>query len=382
MIPRSSQQLQAIAADKSAKGEKSGLTEETTTRHFQQPAHETGTDDIGLASAELIKTPSSNWQTQLAKAIKTPEALCEFLQLDPAWLPGADSGHALFNIRVPHAYLERIKPGNPNDPLLRQVLPLNEESQVLEGFVSDPLDEAEHRPCPGLIHKYKSRVLLIGSGACAINCRYCFRRHFPYSDNTLSQQSLDTIVSYLKAHPEINEVILSGGDPLASSDKRLAKMVAALESVPHLIRLRIHTRLPVVIPDRVDEALLDWLRNTRLQTVLVLHINHPQEIDRAVENACKRLTTAGVTLLNQSVLLRGVNDQVETLKMLSETLFAIRVLPYYLHVLDPVAGAAHFDVPDEEAKSLVAALRKEISGFLVPRLVREIPGEASKTPLL
>lgn len=323
----------------------------------------------------------ASWQAQLAGAIRDPGELCRRLGLDTEWLAGAERGHGLFEVRVPQAYLARIRKGDPCDPLLRQVLPLGEEAEPVRGFVADPLAEAEQTPQKGLIHKYAGRVLLIASPACAVNCRYCFRRHFPYAENAPSRTRWDETLEHIGRDSTISEVILSGGDPLAASDRQLAWLVGRLEAIPHLKRLRIHTRLPVVIPDRIDAALLDWLSATRLQKVVVLHINHANEIDAAVIEACRRLKESGATLLNQSVLLRGVNDAVDTLAALSERLFEAGILPYYLHVLDPVAGAAHFDVPDDEARELVAGLRKVLPGFLMPRLVREIPGEASKTPL-
>jgi len=323
----------------------------------------------------------ARWQTQLARAIRDPRELCRRLGLDETWWPGAERGHALFEVRVPEAYLARIRPGDPADPLLRQVLPLAEEALPTPGYVADPLEEAEHAPAPGLIHKYAGRVLLIASPACAVNCRYCFRRHFPYEENAPSRAQWERTLDTLRDDSSLHEAILSGGDPLAASDRQLAWLVERLDTIPHLKRLRIHTRLPVVIPERIDDALLGWLSATRLQKVMVLHINHANEIDEAVVAACRRLSDAGVTLLNQSVLLRGVNDSVEALAALSERLFEAGILPYYLHVLDPVAGAAHFDVSDDQARELVAGLRKQLPGFLMPRLVREIPGEASKTPL-
>ncbi|MGQ4879571.1 EF-P beta-lysylation protein EpmB [Billgrantia sp. LNSP4103-1] len=326
-------------------------------------------------------TLQSAWQTQLSRAIRDPRELCRRLGLDDAWLPGAEHGHRLFDVRVPEAFLSRMRYGDPGDPLLRQVLPLADEGEAVPGYTNDPLAEAEHTPGPGLIHKYAGRVLLIASPACAVNCRYCFRRHFPYGDNSPSRAQWEQSLETLRSDSSIHEAILSGGDPLAASDRQLAWLVERLEAIPHLKRLRLHTRLPVVIPDRVDESLLGWLGATRLQKVVVLHINHAQEIDDAVIAACTRLKRAGVTLLNQSVLLRGVNDSVTALAELSERLLEADVLPYYLHVLDPVAGAAHFDVPDDEARELVAGLREVLPGFLMPRLVREIPGEASKTPL-
>ena len=334
-------------------------------------------ENIIIAAFETRLT----WQQQLSQAIRDPQVLCDRLDLDKEWLAGAQSGHALFEVRVPEAYLSRIAHGDINDPLLRQVLPLSEETLSPAGYVLDPLEESEHRPAKGLIHKYAGRVLLIASPTCAINCRYCFRRHFPYSDNSPSRAQWQEALGYLRDDSTIHEAILSGGDPLAASDRQLAWLVEQLENIPHLKRLRIHTRLPVVIPDRINEDLLGWLGTTRLQKVVVLHINHANEIDQAVVDACTRLKQAGATLLNQSVLLRDVNDNVTALAALSERLLEAGVLPYYLHVLDPVQGAAHFDVADNEARELVAQLRAHLPGFLMPRLVREIPGKESKTPL-
>ncbi|MEQ6915991.1 EF-P beta-lysylation protein EpmB [Halomonas aquatica] len=323
----------------------------------------------------------ARWQTQLARAIRDPLELCRRLGLDEALHGGAEAGHALFEVRVPEAYLARIRPGDRADPLLRQVLPLGEEALPTPGYVADPLAEVEHTPAPGLIHKYAGRVLLIASPACAVNCRYCFRRHFPYEENAPSRAQWDESLEHIRRDTTIREAILSGGDPLAANDRQLAWLVERLEAIPHIRRLRLHTRLPVVIPDRIDDTLLGWLGSTRLQKVMVLHINHAHEIDEAVVAACERLKAAGVALLNQSVLLQGVNDDIETLAALSERLFEAGILPYYLHVLDPVAGAAHFDVSDAKARELVAGLREVLPGFLMPRLVREIPGETSKTPL-
>lgn len=338
-------------------------------------------ENIIIADKRQSTQIYASWQRQLSQAIRDPATLCKRLNLDDSWLPGAATGHQLFEICVPDAYLTRIAPDDPNDPLLRQVLPVSDEAATPQGYVTDPLEEAEHQPVKGLIHKYANRVLLIASPNCAINCRYCFRRHFPYSDNSPSRAQWQEALDYLRIDTSLNEAILSGGDPLAANDRQLAWLVEQLENIPHLKRLRIHTRLPVVIPDRIDDALVGWLAATRLQKVMVLHINHANEIDQAVINACTRLKQAGVTLLNQSVLLRGINDSVSTLATLSERLFEAGVLPYYLHVVDPVQGAAHFDVPDAEAKALVKQLLEHLPGFLMPRLVREVPGKASKTPL-
>lgn len=344
----------------------------------EQPPGATASTLIGR-SQEASRTPA--WQRQLSAAIRDPFELCRRLGLGESWLAGAMAGHALFQVCVPEAFLARIEAGNPDDPLLRQVLPLSQETHSVTGFVDDPLQEVSTQTTRGLIHKYPGRVLLIASPTCAINCRYCFRRHFPYADNAPSRRQWEGVLDHIAQDPSISEVILSGGDPLASSDQRLGWLVDRLDQIPHLKRLRVHTRLPVVIPDRVDDALLDWFGNTRLQRVCVLHVNHAQEVDAEVEAACQRLSRQGIQLLNQSVLLGGVNDSVDALEALSERLFEAGVLPYYLHVLDPVAGAAHFDLDDDRARALVAGLRARAPGYLVPRLVREVPGESSKTPL-
>lgn len=338
---------------------------------------------VEAQSTEARQVPESplTWQQELARAINSPETLLSELGLPLDLLPGARSGAQLFNVRVPYPYLTRITYGDPRDPLLRQVLPLDEETVVSPGFVTDPLNEADHTPQQGLIRKYRSRALLMVTGTCAINCRYCFRRHFPYADHRQSPDARSAALETLHASPEINEVIFSGGDPLAVNDRRLADWARDLAAIPHLKRLRIHTRLPVVIPQRIDDAFIQWFGGNRLQKVLVVHINHAREIDQAVRDAMQRLREAGVTLLNQSVILKGVNDSVEALRDLSETLFDAGILPYYLHAFDPVQGAAHFDVSDAEARALVRELLSQLPGFLVPKLVREVPGEASKTPL-
>ena len=339
-------------------------------------------DPAGTASLK-IPAAEPDWQRILSDSITRPDQLLSRLNL-PAepWLGGAEAGHRLFPIRVPEPFIQRMEPGNPDDPLLRQVLPLSEESEKEPGFGQDPLAEDDAIQTPGLIRKYRSRALLMVTGQCAINCRYCFRRHFPYSAHRLGPNDRQAVIDTLTASPEINEVIFSGGDPLAANDRLLAQWAQLLDSVPHLRRLRIHSRLPVVIPQRINDELLAWLSASRLQTVLVVHVNHPAEIDDATRQALKKLSAAGVTLLNQSVILKGVNDSSATLARLSEALFEAGVMPYYLHAFDPVEGAHHFAVSDERAKAIVGDVMEQLPGFLVPRLVRELPGAASKTPIL
>lgn len=321
------------------------------------------------------------WQARLARAITDPAELLAAVGLGPEWLPAARAAQRLFPLRVPREFVTRMRWGDPRDPLLRQVLPLGEELVVAEGFGSDPVGDLAAMAVPGLLHKYEGRVLLTATGACAIHCRYCFRRHFPYSDANPAVDHWNAAVEYIARDSSIAEVILSGGDPLALSDRRLAELSRHLEAVPHLKRLRLHTRLPVVLPERVNDEFLSWLGDMRLKTVIVVHVNHAQEIDAAVKAMLCRLKRSGAALLNQSVLLRGVNDDASALAALSESLFDAGVLPYYLHVLDKVQGAAHFEVKDAVAKDLLRQLNMRLPGYLVPRLVREIKGAAGKHPL-
>ena len=324
---------------------------------------------------------TTRWQTEMAEAVRDPRELLSLLDLDPALLEPARRAAAAFPLRVPHAFLARMRKGDPADPLLRQVLPLGAELEDVAGYVRDPVGDMPSVAAKGLLHKYEGRVLLITTGACGVHCRYCFRRHFPYSEENARSGEWQEALDYLQGDASINEVILSGGDPLALSDERLAGLARALEAIPHIRRLRLHTRQPVVLPSRVDEGLLGWFKACRLQKVVVLHTNHARELDAGVHEACAKLRDAGATLLNQTVLLRGVNDSADTLAELSEALFAAQVLPYYLNLLDPVAGSAHFDVPEAEALRLMDALRARLPGYLVPRLVREVPGAPSKMPV-
>lgn len=326
------------------------------------------------------KAHTPAWQRAWAGALRDPHQLLLRLGLDPALAAGAATAHGLFRLRVPESYLARMRHGDPRDPLLLQVLPQAAEAVEQPGFVPDPVDDAAAMAAPGLLHKYHGRVLLIMTGACAIHCRYCFRREFPY-DGFGALQDPGPALDYIRRHPDVTEVVLSGGDPLALADHRLAELLERLERIPHLRRLRIHTRLPVVLPERVDDGLLSWLGQGRLQQVLVLHANHPREFDPPADAALTRLRASGVTLLNQSVLLAGVNDDLETLCTLQERAFAAGVLPYYLHLLDRVRGAAHFEVPESEARRLHAGLASRLPGYLVPRLVRELPGASGKVPL-
>lgn len=326
--------------------------------------------------------PAVDWQTSLKNLVTDPAELLSILKLDLKLLPAAEAASELFPLRVPREFVARMEPGNPKDPLLLQVLPLEAEFHERAGFTDDPLQEAQARPVPGVVHKYRDRILLILSGACAINCRYCFRRHFPYAENQISGSAKAEALSYIKQTPDLKEVILSGGDPLVTSDKRLFSLIDELEQIPQLERLRIHTRLPVVVPSRITSALAERLKNSRLDIVMVLHINHPQEISPALNDACQLLRESGVHLLNQAVLLKAVNDQVQIQVDLSRALFKAGILPYYLFLFDPVRGASHFDIPQQQAQLIAAHMQAELPGYLMPRLAKEIPGRASKTLIL
>lgn len=270
--------------------------------------------------------------------------------------------------------------GDLNDPLLRQVLPTHNELLTAAGFISDPVGDRQAELSPGLLHKYHGRVLLITTGACAVHCRYCFRRHYPYAGSTATASQWQGILDYLHANPSIEEVILSGGDPLMISDKKLGEWLQQLQQLPQLKRLRLHTRLPVVLPQRITRELTGLFQTCRLNTVMVIHANHPTELSPSVAEALHKVAAAGVNLLNQSVLLKGVNDQCDTLVALSERLFEIGVMPYYLHLLDRVAGAAHFDLKESAIQNLQQQLVAKLPGYLMPRMVREIADEPSKTP--
>lgn len=323
-----------------------------------------------------------NWQSQLSDLITDPLELLEILELSKAQLlSGAILASGQFKLRVPRAFVRKMEVGNPLDPLLLQVLPHHLELEEHEGFVTDPLDEEQANQIAGVLHKYKSRFLLTLTGACAVHCRYCFRRHFPYQENLPKNEDWLNIKGYLEAHPEINEVILSGGDPLTLSNRKLATWIERLESLSQIKILRIHSRVPIVIPERIDEELVSLLKNSRLRVILVVHSNHPAELDNLTCAKLSHLAKQNILVLNQAVLLKGVNDSAQTLVNLSQRLFEAQILPYYLHVLDKVKGAHHFDLGAEKIDRIYKDVLASLPGYLVPKLVREVAGENNKTPL-
>lgn len=329
-----------------------------------------------------MKTIDNNikksWQIALSNLITNPIELAKIVKLDPKFLEQLGMTPE-FPLRVTHSFAARIKKSDPKDPLLLQIFPQQKELLQVPGFTNDPLTEKNSNPIPGLLHKYQDRVLLTPTGACAIHCRYCFRRHFPYTENFLTDWP--GIATYLNEHSEIKEVILSGGDPLVLKDKPLQILVEKIAAIKHIKRLRIHTRLPIVLPERITTELITALLATRLIPVIVVHTNHANEIDNEVVATFQKLRQANITLLNQSVLLKDVNDSVSALVNLSETLFSAGVLPYYLHLLDKVQGAAHFDVAEDTAKKLIWEMMQQLPGYLVPKLIREQAGAPAKTPI-
>jgi len=328
---------------------------------------------------DLCQTPS--WHEAIANAFTCPEELISYLELDQSLLPAARAAALQFGLRVPREYVDRMEKGDPQDPLLLQVLPLGAELEPQPGFVTDPVGDLAAAPAAGVLHKYHGRALLITTGACAVNCRYCFRRHFPYQEASAYLDRWQSALDYLSRDSSISEVILSGGDPMMVADSRLSELFQALEAIPHLTRLRIHTRLPVIVPQRITEGIIGELSQIRLNTTMVIHSNHANELTPVVCQALKKLRGSGVTLLNQSVLLKKINNDLETQIQLCEALFDAQVIPYYLHLLDPVLGAAHFDVCQDEARLLYKQLLQRLSGYLVPKLVFEESGKASKIPI-
>ncbi len=321
------------------------------------------------------------WQQAWRDAVRDPRELLALLGLQDAALAVSEQAAAQFPLRVPRSFLARMRKGDPHDPLLRQVLPLDAEMQPVAGFALDAVGDGAAKAGPGVIHKYAGRALLVATGSCAVNCRYCFRRHFPYAQETAAAAGWRAALAAIAEDPSIEEVLLSGGDPLSLATPKLAELTDALRHVPHVRRLRIHTRLPIVLPERVDAELCAWLDALPWPVAIVVHANHANEFDADVDAAMAALRCTGATVLNQAVLLKGVNDDVDTLAALAERGFAAGVLPYYLHQLDRVAGAAHFEVDDATALALHAALVARQSGYLVPRLVREVAGDTSKRAL-
>lgn len=318
-----------------------------------------------------MRDSTPHWQKILANGFSSAHELLEYLNL-PQEL-GSQLAEKSFKTQIPRRFAEKMEQKNPNDPLLLQVLASAQEMDIKPGFEPDPLQEIKANPIPGLIHKYAGRVLLTLTGVCAINCRFCFRRHFPYEANNPGQKGWQKAVEYISADPSIHEVILSGGDPLLASDKSLALLLDHLAALPHVHTIRFHTRVPIVLPERIQTPLLSIVDSERFHIVTVMHCNHPRELDTAVQEACLQMKKAGWVLLNQSVLLQGVNHQPDTLIDLNKRLFDFGILPYYLHLLDPVQGAHHFDMPLEQALGIHRTIQSQLPGYLVPRLVREHP---------
>ncbi|MGV8960454.1 MAG: EF-P beta-lysylation protein EpmB [Stenotrophomonas sp.] len=336
-----------------------------------------------LATPEKATTPepATRWQQAWRQALRDPAELLALLHLEPAALGVSDEALAQFPLRVPRSFVARMRAGDPHDPLLRQVLPIDHEMRVVPGFSFDAVGDGAAKKATGVIQKYRGRALLVTTGSCAIHCRYCFRRHFDYAAENAARDHWHSAVAAIAADPDIDEVILSGGDPLSLATPKLAELTDALARIPHLKRLRIHSRLPMVMPERVDDELIQWLQHLPWPLAFVIHANHANEFDADVDAALARLRDTGAQLLNQAVLLRGINDSVDALAALSERSFAAGVLPYYLHQLDRVQGVAHFEVGDAQALALHAALMARLSGYLVPKLVRETAGDSSKRPL-
>jgi len=327
-----------------------------------------------------IRDSSQNWQKILAEGFHSASDLLAFLDLSA--LENTALAEKKFATRVPLGFASRMQKGNPRDPLLLQVLASDRENISTEAYIRDPLNERAHNPRPGLIHKYQGRVLLTLTGACAINCRYCFRRHFPYADNNPGRAGWEKVLDYVAEDSSIYEVILSGGDPLLVNDRIFAEVLRLISAIPHVHTLRIHTRIPIVLPERITDSFLTLLAKNRLQKVIVMHCNHARELNEDIDAIALKLRRADCHLLNQSVLLAGINDSAETLAALSLRLFKAQILPYYLHLLDKVEGAMHFDLPLAKSLEIYRQLQAQVPGYLLPRLVRDLPGKASKTLML
>jgi EF-P beta-lysylation protein EpmB len=329
---------------------------------------------------QIVDQMHISWQKELANVVTDPKELLELLAIEPKSYQQHFNARELFPVRVPRPFIKKMKKGDINDPLLKQVMPLNNEFIATDGFSTDPLEEHD-TVAEGLLHKYKHRVLMIVKAGCAVNCRYCFRRHFPYQDNSPNKARWQEALAYIAQHEEINEVIFSGGDPLMANDQHLGWLINQVELIPHVKRLRIHTRLPVVIPQRVTDEFVAHLTNSRLKPTIVLHINHANEINDELREALEPLRSARIPLFNQSTLLKDINDNADVLSQLSEALFDSGIQPYYLHMFDKVQGVAHFEVEEQTAINIIKETMAILPGFLMPKLVREIAGEANKTPI-
>lgn len=336
----------------------------------------------GIEIKDKPLSQQKKWQHLLANAVRDPDTLFEYLELPRDRFKNTPEVIEKFKLLVPYSFLEKIEKGNWNDPLLKQILPEDDELLMVKGFISDPVGDLKAGLSPGVLKKYDGRALIVTTGVCAIHCRYCFRQDYPYTDLNPAKNHWKETIDAITNDSSINEVILSGGDPLVLSDERLSSLCQQLVVIPHVETIRLHTRLPVALPERIDKDFIKWFEALAIKKVMVIHANHPREIDKNVGLRLQALRQAGVTVLNQSVLLKGVNDNVEALEALSRVLFEYQILPYYLFVLDKVQGAARFDTADAVAIRLVDELRERLPGYLVPKLVREVSGKRSKTPIV
>ena len=320
----------------------------------------------------------NSWQQEMKQAIRSSRALCEFLNIPAEAIHTEENEFPVF---VPRSFAARMKSGDAQDPLFLQVVAQAVESMATEGFDSDPNNESEAVLAAGVLQKYSSRALLISTGACAVHCRYCFRRHYPYSESPAGLEQWRPSLKVIAKDSNMEEVILSGGDPLILPDHVIGQLLNALADIPHVKHVRFHTRTPVVLASRITTSLIRQLQSTRLKVWFVIHSNHANELDGEVLTGLSKLQQIGIPVLNQAVLLRGVNDDEETLYDLCKRLIDAQITPYYLHQLDEVAGAAHFHVAKSRGIELISALRKRLPGYAVPRYVKELAGERSKTVL-
>ena len=354
----------------------SGAGSLTIDRAMRQPSERAASPTTDRGNLPVHSETSGDWRASIRQAIRSVAQLRSFVGL-----PVDDEADHGFPVFVTREFASRIRRGDPHDPLLRQVLPTHAESQSPVGFGSDPVGDPAAAAAPGLLHKYDGRALILTTAACGVHCRYCFRREFDYAGHSGRSERFDGALKYLKQHDSIEEVLLSGGDPLMMTNAALFDLLDSTEAVGHVRRLRLHTRMPIVLPSRVDDELLDRLQASRLAVWIVVHVNHAAEIDSLTAAALSRMVDAGIPVLNQSVLLAGVNDMDNALVELSRRLINLRVTPYYLHQLDRVSGASHFEVDENRGLELIEAMRACLPGYAVPTLVREIAGRASKTPV-